>query len=376
MNLNQRSMKMCYLSLEPERQGHASYTHVHEIIDNLKLIGWVVSLYCPRYEDGKLPGALRRLLSITKTNLNAILSSRPDVYYMRWHFAAFPTALWAKIINVPTVIEINGPQDDLFIAWPFTRKFKRFFSWLMVSQLRWAAGIIGVTNGLSDMGREIAGQSNIIVTIPNGANTDQFSPSSKDDVNDFTKAWPERFIIFFGTMAPWQGIRSVLEAVQDQNWPKDLHVVFAGDGSERGAVEDVANRISHAHYIGRVPYTILPGILARALGSFVCTENLEGRGDTGLAPLKMFESLACGVPVIATDMPFQADLVRNSDCGIIVDQGNSTMMVKAASELAENEDSRRAKGERGRDVVLQDHSWWARAQQTHELLAQVLKKAK
>ncbi len=369
-------MTLNYLSLEPERQGHASYTHVHEIIDNLKTIGWKCSLYCPRYKEGKLPSALTRLASIFMANLRTVLSPKPDVYYMRWHFAAFPTVLWAKIIKVPTVIEVNGPQEDLFIAWPFTKKFKNFFSWLMVSQLRWASGIVAVTDGLNIMSRELTDRDKPIVTIPNGANTEQFSPNAKELSNEFTESLPEKFMIFFGTMAPWQGIHAVLSALQETIWPQNLHVVFVGDGVERPAVEAVAAQVPHAHFLGRVPYTVLPSIIARAVGSFVCTENLEGRGSTGLAPLKMFESLSCGVPVIATDMPFQADLIRNAECGIIIQPRDSLGVAKATAEMIANEDTRRGMGANGRNTVEKDHSWQARARDTHELLVRVIKKAK
>ena len=362
--------------MEPERQGHASYTHVHEIIDNLKIIGWKVSLFCPRYKEGKLPGTLARLASIFMTNLRTIISPKPGVYYMRWHFAAFPTALWARLLKVPTVIEVNGPKEDLFIAWPITKKFKRFFSWLMVSQLRWAGGIVAVTEGLNVMSRELTDSNKQIVTIPNGANTDQFSPKALNLSNEYTELLPEKFMIFFGTMAPWQGIHTVLTALQETIWPEKLHVVFVGDGVERPAVEKVVEQVPHAHFLGRVPYTVLPSIIARAVGSFVCTENLEGRGSTGLAPLKMFESLSCGVPVIATDMPFQADLIRSAECGIVIQPEDSLGVAKAAAEIFDNENARHDMGNKGRDVVEKEHSWQARAKDTHELLVRVIKKVK
>ncbi len=51
-----RDKILSYVSPEPEREGHASYTHVHEIIDNLKRQGWQVDLFCPRYREGVCPG--------------------------------------------------------------------------------------------------------------------------------------------------------------------------------------------------------------------------------------------------------------------------------------------------------------------------------
>jgi len=365
-------LRLSYVSPEPERQGHASYTHVHEIINGLRLQGWQVELFCPRYGEGALPGALARLMGIGRAMLRAITAPRPRVYYMRWHFAAFPVALYAKLLGLPTVIEVNGPVDDLFIAWPVTRRFRKLFTGLMTAQLRWSGAVVTVTDGLAAMCRTMTDADKTIVTIPNGANTDQFSPAVVDKSNEITDSLPGRFMVFFGTMAPWQGIRTVLAALDDSSWPDGVHAVFAGDGMERPAVEAVAARLDHAHYLGRVPYDVLPTITARAIGSFVCTENLEGRGATGLAPLKLFESLASGIPVITTDMPFQAEIVRSGACGYVVPAGDAPKLARTVAELAADGVAAQKMGKNARAVAVRDHSWAARSRDTHDLLAQIL----
>jgi glycosyltransferase involved in cell wall biosynthesis len=367
-------MKLIYLSPEPERQGHASYTHVHEIINNLRKMNWDIDLYCPRYDEKALPGAVSRLKEIGKTLFRAMSGGKPDAYYMRWHFAAWPLAFWAKLRGVPTVIEINGPVDDLFIAWPITRKAKGLFRWLMESQLRWAGALIPVTNGLAEVSEKVVGKGKLISVVPNGANTDQFSPDAKEQENDYTKSLPEKFAIFFGTMAAWQGIRTVLTALEEKDWPADLPILLAGDGAERPYVEEVAARLpERATYLGRIPYEHLPSLVARAETSFVCTENLEGRGSTGLAPLKLFESLACGIPVVATDMPFQSDVVRNGQCGYIVPAGNPAELAKTVASLMSSPEDQKQMGEKARDVAVNEHSWFARARDTHDVLKAVVK---
>jgi len=367
-------MKLIYLSPEPERQGHASYTHVHEIINNLKKLGWTIDLHCPRYDEKALPGALSRLKEICKTLLRAMRAGKPDAYYMRWHFAAWPLSFWAKLRSVPVILEINGPVDDLFIAWPITRKLKGFFRWLMESQLRWSGALVAVTSGLGQVCEDVVGKDKTIVVIPNGANTDQFCPGAADQDNEYTKDLPDKFCVFFGTMAAWQGIRTVLAAVENEAWPQNFPLYLAGDGIERPHVEEIAKRLpDQVKYLGRIPYQHLPSLVARAKTSFICTENLEGRGATGLAPLKLFESLACGVAVIATDMPFQSDVVRNGQCGYIVPAGNPVELAKAVSRLVSSDAERGEMCKRARDVAVNEHSWFARAKDTDAVLKKVLK---
>jgi len=222
------------------------------------------------------------------------------------------------------------------------------------------------------MCRGIVGEQKIIKTISNGANTNLFSPDAAEHTNEHTGNLPETFLVFFGTMARWQGIRTVLASLEEESWPDGVHAVFVGDGVERAAVKLAAKRLSHAHYWGRVPYTILPSIVARAQASFVCTENLDGRGDTGLAPLKLFESLACGLPVIATAMPYQADLVRDHGCGVVTEPQNPALLAQPVADLMSHAATREKMGAAARQLVVKEHSWQARANDTHHLLLQIL----
>jgi hypothetical protein len=171
-----KSVKITYISPEPKREGHASFTHVQEIVNGLAALGWDINLFCPHDTCRDLPGALNRLYTIGNMLWRAWRAPRPHLYYLRWHFAVFPIALYARLRGIPTVIEVNGQLVDLFIAWPATRHFRRIFAPIMRLQLRWAGGVIAVTDGLAMMCREMTDDRKLIVTIPNGANIDHFFP--------------------------------------------------------------------------------------------------------------------------------------------------------------------------------------------------------
>lgn len=365
-------VSLAYFSPEPDREGHASYTHVHEIIDGLTRRGWAVTLSSPKYSSVALPGIAGRLLGIGGAVLRCIGAGHRDVVYMRWHFAAFPVAMWAMLRRIPMFVEVNGPTDDLYIAWPFTKRFRWLFEGMMQRQLDWSAGIIAVTPGLEAMSRDRVPSNKPVTTVPNGANVEKFSPSGVSVGTALAKSLPDKFMIFFGSMAPWQGIDTILSALTLPSWPSDVHLVFAGDGQRRPVVEEAAREHGHVHYIGRVPYDELPVIVARAMGSFVSMEDTDGRAQTGLAPLKLFESLASGIPVIATDLPFQADVVRLGGCGIVVPPADPASIAEAVESLSMNAEAAKAMGAKARKVAVEQHSWDARAAQTANFLNDVL----
>lgn len=83
-----------------------------------------------------------------------------------------------------------------------------------------------------------------------------------------------------------------------------------------------------------------------------------------MMPLKLFESLACGVPVVVSDYPGIADTVRAVGCGLVVAPGNPRELAQAVSRIWSSPD---ASGERGRAWVEVEHSWKARAKETRQV---------
>lgn len=185
---------------------------------------------------------------------------------------------------------------------------------------------------------------------------------------------PEPYVIFFGALARWQGVGTMLKAVQHPDWPKEVTLVIVGDGVERAIVEDVARRCPRVQYLGRRLYHELPGLIARAVAGLVPSNNLGGRGATGLAPLKLLETLACGVPVVVTDFPPMADLVRTGRCGLVIPPDDPGALAAAVAELWASPEKRGAMGAAGRALVEQDHSWDCRAEATHKILLDVVTK--
>jgi glycosyltransferase involved in cell wall biosynthesis len=356
-----------YLCLQATREGQASHAHVREIIKGLERRNWRVMLFEPSY-NSKPPGPFRRLLGFLETQWRLLRSPRPDILYIRAHFAAWPSALWAHLIGLPTLQEVNGPYEDLFVAWPWTQRMARLFIWLMRSQLRWASAVIAVTPQLAEWVRKEAKHDRVFV-VTNGANTDLFHPNAKANIE---LSYP--YVVFFGALAPWQGIRTLLEAAKTKYWPSEVRLVIAGDGAERPHVEKAAC-YGQVVYLGSVPYQELPGIVAHSLAGLSPQNALAGRSRTGLLPLKVFETLACGVPVIVTDWPGQANLVRENQCGLVVPPDDPKAIAEAVAYLYYHPKERIMMGKKGRRLVELEYSWDRCAQKISEILIMLVCKA-
>lgn len=359
---------IAYLCLQSTREGTAGFAHVHEIVNGLRDRGWSVDLYEPAYVCGDHePTVIKRLVEFVRVQtqfLNRFIGVK--AVYLRWHFALFPITLFCKFFKIPTIIEVNGPYDDLIIAWPVLRKCTFIFKWLMKTQLLLADVVIAVTENLKDWLIQ-EGVIKPVYVIPNGANTDRFFPNA-----EIKHHFPKPYVVFFGALAEWQGIDTLLEAVDTEYWPDGLSLVIAGDGVKRPLVESYVNRNNNIRYMGRLPYSEIPGIIAGSCIGISAQNNIWGRSDTGLYPLKLFEMLACGVPVVVTHFPGQADLVRQHQCGKVIPPDDPVILAKAVAYLYDHPSERAEMGERGWRAVHRDHSWDNRAGATELILLTVL----
>lgn len=74
-------------------------------------------------------------------------------------------------------------------------------------------------------------------------------------------------------------------------------------------------------------------------------------------PVKMFEYMAAGVPVVASDFPLWRKIVEESKCGLLVDPLNPQAIAEAVKYLIDNPLEAKEMGLAGRKAVLQRFSW-------------------
>jgi glycosyltransferase involved in cell wall biosynthesis len=213
-----------------------------------------------------------------------------------------------------------------------------------------------VTDGLKQWVRGFARHDRIAV-ISNGANTDIFRPTGP--AVDFHG----RVVIFVGGLVPWHGIETMIAALREDDWPSDVRLVIIGDGMERARLEERTE--SRFEWLGLKPYHEIPSFLRGALGALCVIEDLGGRSATGVAPLKLFEAMACGIPVIVSDLPFQADIVRKADAGLVVPPRDAVALARAVARLNRDIAEVRRMGQNGAEYVRNEADWRLRSREIH-----------
>jgi len=125
------------------------------------------------------------------------------------------------------------------------------------------------------------------------------------------------------------------------------------DSYQKTFAEQMAGRGDEVTNTGA--YT--PGDLPRLYGQLTVASLIYRRTRffRNVTPTKLFEAMACGVPVVASDMGDMAEIVTEAGCGYVVDENDPVAVAEAIHKIALNGEGCRAMGLRGRAAAHQTY---------------------
>lgn len=353
--------RVVYFSLERLRPSQASYTHVRVIAEGLNAEGVPTRLVAveagPQQPSRSRLGRLTSYLSLTRHALRALKDA--DIAYIRAHPAAVVFSLIARLRGKPVVHEVNGRTEDIGVTYGLPRWVTQLLNAVQIAQYRWAAGLIAVTPGLQDWLASLLGSDAKLHLVPNGADGKRFHPAATGG-----PAIEGRYALFFGGLVAWHGIDTMLAALRHQDWPEGVKLVIAGDGPGAPEVRAAAKQETRLIAPGYLPSSELAGLAARAFVILCPINNHGSRNLGGVAPLKLFEGMASGRPVIATDLPFQAELVRAHQCGLVIPPADPAALARAVKVLVGDDPRADEMGRNGRRAVETEFDWRYRVADT------------
>jgi len=89
-------------------------------------------------------------------------------------------------------------------------------------------------------------------------------------------------------------------------------------------------------------------------------------------PVKVFEYMAAGLPIVASDFPLISSVIKDAQCGVVVDPLDSEVAAKHIRYWWEHPEEARMKGKNGRQAVLQKYNWENLVQRLDNLYSSLL----
>jgi glycosyltransferase involved in cell wall biosynthesis len=171
---------------------------------------------------------------------------------------------------------------------------------------------------------------------------------------------PRAQVCYVGSISAIRGIRELVQACDLLRTPTTL--ALAGGFSEPGLAAEVAALPgwSRVQSLGHLDRAGVAAVMRRSCAGLVTLMPTASYRDA--LPVKMFEYMAAGIPVIASDFPRWRAIVDASDCGLCVDPRDPAAIAAAIDRLAGDPELARRLGASGRRAVEQRYNWRHEAQ--------------
>jgi glycosyltransferase involved in cell wall biosynthesis len=130
-----------------------------------------------------------------------------------------------------------------------------------------------------------------------------------------------------------------------------------GDGPERSRLEETIATAAFRDAVrltGAVPHGEVPALLA---AMDVAVAPYPRLPDFYFSPLKVFEYMAAGLPVVASRIGQVAKLIENGVTGLLYEPGDVHALSAALDRLRRQPEFRKSLGRAARDAVLRNHTW-------------------
>ena len=295
--------------------------------------------------------------------------------YQRSALNAYAGVEFALKKKIPYVLEYNGSEIWIAKHWG-NRDILGLALSEKIEKLTFekATLITCVSKPLKQQLIEMGIDERKIIVTPNGVNTDMYNPGI--DGSEIRKKYgiPESDVVigFIGTFGAWHGAEILAEAygrlAEEQ---PGIHLLMIGDGLKMPEVREIIKK----HHVedsttltGMVPQTEGAKYLA-ACDVLVSPTimNPDGTPFFG-SPTKMFEYMAMGKAIIASDMDQMAEILDNRKSALLTAPGDIKALINALSELTDNKSLREKLGERAREVVCREYTWEKHVKKIYQAL--------
>ena len=366
--------------------------HLIEQAENLVGLGHRVTIYAP--SDGRLPracaaaihylpspsnGALRQGifdLFLFLTLFLACVRGRVSIIHVRQMSYSVSALAVAKLLRVPHVLEVNGILRD---ERPGLSKARGMLLDICARlNLQGSHAFTTTTSEhiarLEELYRANRRKATV---IPCGVNVELFGPGDKFAARRELDITRDAFVlIHVGSLYSWRGVDRLLEGLarigdRIASW----RLLLVGDGAERQALEACSEHLGIAErvaFVGLVDYALVPRYLvASDVGVVFYAPTRSVPGD----PMKIYEYMACGLPVLASNFPRYGDLVREAGAGLVVDSEDPLVLADAVVQMAAAPEKRREFAEAGVRAAA-EHSWRSRTRMLETVLLQQMEREK
>ncbi|MFH2138129.1 MAG: glycosyltransferase family 4 protein [Candidatus Omnitrophota bacterium] len=345
-------------------------THINGIIKSFLRMGHDVDVLCPIVSSGnkskdelskaaiKLPEIIFEFFEVFYNFIawikivNISKKKRHHFIYERYAFFLIATVFFAKKNKIPFMLEVNYTSLN-----PLVRKRTKILlplaKYVEKRLFDLADGIFVVSSFLKDQLIEMGVPEEKICVTPNAVDEDIFQNKLECADMEKNRTNGEKTIGFVGGFYPWHGVDLLFEAIKILEKEKEaLSLILIGEGPMKEKLEKLSRDLkSKVIFTGFVEAIELPKFIMKMDICVMPNSNNYG------SPMKIFEYMALGKPVVAPKLGPIEDVINDRENGFLFEPGNIIRLSECLKELLNDINLRNRIARNAKQKIFKRHLW-------------------
>lgn len=227
----------------------------------------------------------------------------------------------AHALGKPFIVTARGSDLNLIAQYPKPRR-------LILETAKQAKASIGVSSGLMQVLSSLGAEASKLRIMRNGVDLERFQPIEQAKARDRLGLPNDcRILLSVGNLIELKGHDIAIKALAKLN--NNERLVLVGHGPERSALQELADKhqlSERVMFAGQVPNEELAYWYSAADALLLCSSR-EGWANV------LLESMACGTPVIATNIPGTNEVIRHNAVGRLMSRRDDEALLAAYADL-------------------------------------------
>lgn len=349
-------MKICHLtSVHP----HFDTRIFYKECCSLATQGYEVHLVAPNAPQISEAGVQIHSVPCTSNRLVRIFKTSKEVYSKA---VAIDANLYhfhdPELVFVGVLLKLRGkkviydvhedvPRQILSKYW-IKKPLRKIISWLFEIIENWAAhrydGIVTATPYINKRFLTLGCKT---VNINNYPSINELHTTDRD--------WSqkEQSVCYVGGIFETRGVFQMIDAIHHTN----TNLILAGTFSPLSLRKNAMNMPGWKHVIemGQADRQTVKNIMSRSRAGLVVLHPIPNYIVS--LPIKMFEYMSAGIPVICSNFPLWKEIIEKNQCGICVNPLDVDAIANAVQYIFDHPDNARIMGENGRRKVENEYNW-------------------